>query len=121
MELIEAAELYKHIKKHYPFFDASVEKIKEDHERYLQDFPADMAWHNIHQHIKTEAVTPGIPHIRGRLGEQIERDRMKSATAEYFAAREEAAKQACPPPPGWKEAVYAKLFGSGDDAAGSSK
>lgn len=109
MELIEVAELYKHIKKHYPFFDASVEKIKEDHEQYLKDFPADMAWHNIHQHIKTETVTPGIPHIRGRLGEQLERDRMQNVTADYFATREEARKQACLPPPGWKEGIYAKL------------
>lgn len=118
MELIEVAELYKHIKKHYPFFDVSVEKIKEDHERYLKDFPADTAWHNIHQHILTETTTPGIPHIRGRLGEQIERDRMKALTAEYFAEREEAAKHACPPPKGWKEAIYAKLR---NDATGTSE
>ncbi|MGG3278826.1 hypothetical protein [Paenibacillus solani] len=102
MELIEVAELYRHIKKHYPFFDAAVEKIKEDHEQYLKDFSADMAWHNIHQHIKTETVTPGIPHIRGRLGEQIERNRMRTETAEYFSRLDSWGNDSTPPDGYWE-------------------
>lgn len=108
MELIEVAELYRHIKKYYPAFDASPERIKDDH-RYLRDYPVEAAKENVDQHIMTSKYPPNIAEIRGSLGEQIERDRMKAATEEYFAAREEAAKTACPPPPGWKEAIYAKL------------
>lgn len=108
MEVVEIAELYKHIKKRFPFFDASVEKVKEDH-KYLKDFPNDTAWENVSQYILTETTTPTIAHIRGRLGEQLERDRMRTATDRYFAEREEAAKHACPPPKGWKEGIYAKL------------
>ncbi|MEK5162038.1 hypothetical protein NYE69_06805 [Paenibacillus sp. FSL R5-0527] len=108
MEVVEIAELYKHITKYYPTFDASVDRVKEDH-KYLRDFPKEIAWQNVDEHIRTSKYPPNIAEIRGSLGEQIERDRMKEATAEYFAAREEAAKQACPPPPGWKESIYAKL------------
>lgn len=108
MELVEIAELYRHIKKYYPAFDASIERVKED-QKYLWDIPQNVAQANIDEHIRTSKYPPNIAEIRGSLGEQIERNRMKAATDEYFAAREEAAKNACPPPPGWKEAVYAKL------------
>jgi hypothetical protein len=108
VEVVEIAELYKHVKKHFPFFDASIDKVKEDY-KYLKDFPKETAWENVDQHILTETVTPTIAHIRGRLGEQIERERMRTATDQYFAEREEAKKHACSPPPGWKEGIYAKL------------
>lgn len=108
MEIIEIAELYKHIKKHFPFFDASLTKVKEDH-KYLKDFPKDVAQTNIDQHILTETTTPNIAHIRGRLGEQIERERMRELTETYFAEREAAARTACPPPAGWKDDLIAKL------------
>ncbi len=108
MDRAEVIDLFVEIKREYPFFDTSDENI-DRHLKYLKDFPFDTALRNVEQHIKTNKRPPGIAEIRGSLGEQIERDRMKAATAEYFAAREEAAKQACPPPPGWKEAIYAKL------------
>lgn len=108
MEVVEIAELYRHIKKYYPAFDASLDKVKEDH-KYLWDFPKEVALQNVDEHIRTSKYPPNIAEIRGSLGEQIERDRMKAATAKYFAEREEARIHACPPPPGWKEAVYAKL------------
>lgn len=116
----EVAKLMIILVDNYPTFDAS-DKNVDRHFKYLHDFPFDRAVQNVDEHIRTSKYPPNIAEIRGSLGEQIERDRMKAATAEYFAAREEASKQACPPPPGWKEAVYAKLFSSGDDAAGSSK
>ncbi|GGH17097.1 hypothetical protein [Paenibacillus segetis] len=108
MEVVDIAELYRHIKKYYPAFDASLERVKEDH-KYLWDFPKEVAQENVDGHIRTSKFPPNIAEIRGSLGEQIERDRMKDATAEYFAERERARAEACPPPPGWKEAIYAKL------------
>jgi hypothetical protein len=100
--------LFAELVENYPNFDDSEANI-DRHYKYLHDLPFDVAMKNIEQHIMTSKWPPTIAEIRGSLGEQIERNRMKAATDEYFAAREEAAKNACPPPPGWKEAVYAKL------------
>lgn len=97
----------------YPNFDDSDATI-DRHYKYLHDFPFDVAFKNIERHIMTSKWPPTIAEIRGSVGEQIERDRMKAATEEYFAARAEAAKHACPPPPGWKEAIYAKLTGNAE-------
>ncbi|AWP30742.1 hypothetical protein [Paenibacillus sp. Cedars] len=108
MEVVEVAELYKHIKKYYPAFDASLDRVKADH-KYLWDFQKDVAQENVDKHIMSSKYPPNIAEIRGSLGEQIERDRMKVATEEYFAERARAREEACPPPPGWKEAIYAKL------------
>ncbi|MOA34327.1 hypothetical protein D3C78_1556950 [compost metagenome] len=96
------------IKENYPNFDVSDENVKR-HLKYLYDFPFEIAVRNVDEHIRTSKYPPNIAEIRGSVGEQIERDRMKAATAEYFAEREEAAKHASPPPLGWKEAIYAKL------------
>lgn len=108
MEIVEVAQLYKHIAKYYPAFDASVDRVKADH-KYLQDFPFEVAQENVDEHIRKSKYPPNIAEIRGSLGEQIERDRMKSLTEEYFAERARAKQEACPPPPGWKESIYAKL------------
>ncbi|MNC24179.1 hypothetical protein D3C75_722270 [compost metagenome] len=108
MEVVEIAELYKHIKKHFPFFDATLAKVKEDH-RYLHDFPADTAWTNINRHIMTETATPGIAHIRGRLGEQMDRQRSKADTAAHFDRLEQWQQEDKPPPEGYWENVKAKL------------
>ncbi|WP_059044004.1 replicative helicase loader/inhibitor [Paenibacillus rubinfantis] len=108
MDRAEVIELLIAIKENYPNFDTSDESI-DRHFKYLHDLPYEIASRNVEEHIRTSKYPPNIAEIRGSLGEQIERDRMKAATAEYFAAREEAAKNACPPPPGWKEAIYAKL------------
>lgn len=108
MEIVEVAQLYKHIANYYPAFDASVDRVKADH-KYLQDFPLKAAQENVDEHIRKSKYPPNIAEIRGSLGEQIERDRMKVATEEYFSERARAREEACPPPPGWKEAVYEKL------------
>lgn len=112
MEVIEIAELYKHIKKHFPFFDASITKVKEDY-KYLRDFPTEVAQSNIDQHIMTETVTPNIAHIRGRLGDQLDREREYLDTQHLFALQEENRRQAVLPPSGWKEALIARLRDSG--------
>ncbi|WP_028559050.1 hypothetical protein [Paenibacillus pinihumi] len=111
MELIEVAKLYRHIKKYFPFFDASADRAKDDHTRYLKDFPADTAWANIDQHILTETVTPQIAHIRGRLGDQIDSKRSKDKAAEYEAQLQEWAASDSPPPPGYWEDMRRKLRG----------
>ncbi|CAH1190350.1 hypothetical protein PAECIP111893_00288 [Paenibacillus plantiphilus] len=110
MEVIEIAELYKHIKKHFPFFDASLAKVKEDH-KYLKHFPADAARTNIDQHILTETVTPGIAHIRGRLGDQLDSQRSKRQAEEYDAQLNEWSEIDSPPPEGYWERTRKLLRG----------
>ncbi|WP_246590742.1 hypothetical protein [Paenibacillus sophorae] len=112
--MVEIAELYKHIKRHYPFFDASVEKVKEDY-RYLKDFPADEARANVDQHILTETTEPKIAHIRGRMGDQLDSRRSKEAAAEHFAQLDAWSANNTPPPEGYWEAMKQKLR-SGTDA-----
>lgn len=112
MEIVEIAELYKHIKKHYPFFDASLAKVKEDH-LYLRDFPAAVARENINRHILTETITPNIAHIRGRLGEQLERQKAREETEAYFAQVELWRNNGNPPPVGYWEAAKARVRGGG--------
>lgn len=104
----EVAKLLMIIVDNYPNFDTSDENV-DRHLKYLHDFPFDVAVRNVDEHIRTSKYPPNIAEIRGRLGEQIERDRMKSLTEEYFAERARAKQEACPPPPGWKESIYAKL------------
>ncbi|WP_136604638.1 replicative helicase loader/inhibitor [Paenibacillus dokdonensis] len=108
MDRAEIIELLIIIKENYPNFDTSEENINR-HSKYLHDFPFERAVQNLDEHIRTSKFPPNIAEIRGSIGEQMERSRMKTATEEYFAEREEARKHACPPPPGWKEALYAKL------------
>lgn len=108
MNRAEVIDLFIEIKQEYPQFNDSDDEI-DRHLKYLKDFPFDAALRNVEQHIKTNKWPPGISEIRGSLGEQIERDRMKSFTQEYFAERARAKKEACPPPSGWKESIYAKL------------
>lgn len=110
MEVIEVAELFKIIKRHYPSFDASVENVKSSH-KYLRDFPFQAACQNVDQHILTERFPPTIADIRGRLGEQIERQRMKDE-AESYSAQVELWKANCSPPPaGYFDTVRAKIRG----------
>lgn len=108
MDRAEIIDLFIEIKQEYPYFNDSDDEV-DRHLKYLKDFPFDAALRNVEQHIKTNKRPPGIAEIRGSLGEQIERDRMKTATEEYFEERARARQQACPPPPGWKEAIYEKL------------
>lgn len=108
MNRAEVIDLLIIIKENYPSFDASPESV-DRHYKYLHDFPFDRAVQNVDEHIRTSKYPPNIAEIRGSLGEQIERDRMKTATEEYFEERARAKLEACSPPPGWKEAIYAKL------------
>ncbi|MBO2942783.1 hypothetical protein JJQ72_02130 [Paenibacillus sp. F411] len=108
MDRAEVIDLLIIIKENYPAFDTSADSV-ERHFKYLHDFPFDRAVQNVDDHIRTSKYPPNIAEIRGSLGEQIERDRMKTFTEEYFAERARAREEACPPPPGWKESVYAKL------------
>lgn len=108
MNRAEIIDLLIVIKENYPTFDTSPEN-EDRHLKYLHDFPFDVAMRNVDEHIRTSKYPPNIAEIRGSLGEQLERNRMRSATEEYFAEREEARKHACSPPPGWKESIYAKL------------
>lgn len=111
MEVVEIAELYKHIKKHFPFFDASLAKVKEDH-WYLKDFPADAARMNIDQHILTETVTPGIAHIRGRLGDKLDSQRSKMEAVEYTAHMENWERNSSSPPEGYWDKVRESIKGA---------
>ncbi|RED34697.1 replicative helicase loader/inhibitor [Paenibacillus sp. VMFN-D1] len=108
MNRAEVIDLLIILKENYPTFDASAESV-DRHFKYLQDFPYERALQNVDEHIRTSKFPPNIAEIRGSVGEQMERSRMKTATEEYFEERARAKLEACPPPPGWKEAIYAKL------------
>ncbi|TCZ76154.1 hypothetical protein E0485_15050 [Paenibacillus albiflavus] len=99
MELAEVAKLFKTVKKRYPSFDASLESVNECH-KYLRDFPYDVAVANVDQHIMTDKFPPTISDIRGRLGEQQDRQRSKDAAQEYFEQLDAWKASAAPPPPG---------------------
>ncbi|MCY9541827.1 replicative helicase loader/inhibitor [Paenibacillus alvei] len=108
MNRAEVARLLLGIKQNYPSFDASAESV-ERHARYLRDIPFEVAKQNLDSHIMTERFPPTIADLRGRLGEQIERNRMKQETDEYFEKLDEWRKKAVPPPRGNLEKVRAIL------------
>jgi hypothetical protein len=110
VEVVEIAELYVHIKKHYPFFDATLDKVKEDY-KYLRDFPSTAAQENIDRHIMTETATPGIAHIRGRLGDMLDSQRSKDETASYFAQLEASRLSNAPPPTGYWDHIRTLIRG----------
>lgn len=110
MELVEIAELYAHIKRHYPFFEATKERVKEDY-KYLKDFPADVARANIDRHILTETVTPGIAHIRGRIGDLMDSQKSKEEADAFFAQVDLWKRNGSPPPDGYWESMKLKLRG----------
>lgn len=112
MNRAETALLLMEIKKNYPSFDASVESV-ERHLKYLRDFPFTTAMENLEAHIMTERFPPTIADIRGRLGEQIERNRMKQETDEYFDQLDAWRQNAAPPPPGNLERVRNLIKGAG--------
>jgi len=114
MEIHETAELFKTIKKHYSGFNASVEAVKETH-RYLKDFPFEVACVNVDQHIMTEKFPPTIADIRGRLGEQFERQRSKERTESYLQQMELARACAAAPPEGFWEIGRARIRGEASE------
>lgn len=108
MNKTEVVLLVRAIKANYPGYDSSGENIDRLC-RYLKDFPYEAAAENVRQHILTERFPPNIAEIRGRMGEQMERDRMRRQTADLFAAQDRARAAAVLPPAGLKEALYARL------------
>ncbi|WP_145404264.1 replicative helicase loader/inhibitor [Paenibacillus silvae] len=108
MDRAQIFDLLIEIKENYPSFDVSEENV-DRHMKYLHDFPFEVAQQNLQEHVRTGKWPPNIAEIRGRMGEQIERDRMRALTETYFAEREAAAQVACPPPPGWKDGLIERL------------
>ncbi|OKP91882.1 hypothetical protein A3844_01855 [Paenibacillus helianthi] len=108
MNKLEVAKLYKIIKKRYGNFDASLQAVEEDLDM-LKDIPYDTAQSNVRQHIMTSDFPPKISQIRGRLGEQLERERMRKQTQELIHEMDASRLKAVPPPSGLKEALYARL------------
>lgn len=108
MNKAEVVTLVRTIKANYPGYDISLENIDRLC-RFLHDFPYETAAENVRQHILTERFAPNVAEIRGRLGEQLERERMRQQTAELFAGMDQARKVAVPPPVGLKERLYARL------------
>lgn len=114
MNRVEVIELFIEIKQEYSNFDDSDDEI-DRHLRYLKDFPYQTALENVEQHIQTSKWPPGIAEIRGRLGEQLERQRMREETQAYFAKLELWKRTAVPPPAGMREALHAKLSRTRED------
>lgn len=108
MDRAEIFDLLIEIKENYPHFDVSEENV-DRHMKYLHDFSFEAAQQNLQEHVRTGKWPPNIAEIRGQLGEQLERDRMRAVTAEFFAKREAAAELASPPPPGWKDGLIERL------------
>lgn len=101
MNRAEVIDLFIEIKQEYPQFVDSDEEI-DRHLKYLKDFPFEAALRNVEKHILTNKWPPGISEIRGSLGEQIERERMKAATAEYFAKLDSWGANSTPPDGYWE-------------------
>ncbi|MFF2016254.1 MULTISPECIES: hypothetical protein [Paenibacillus] len=110
MNKLEVAKLYKEIKKRYANFDASLQAVEEDL-GMLHDIPYDVAYSNVRQHIMTSDFPPKISQIRGRLGEQIERERMKEATTQHFQNLDAWSTASKPPPAGYWDDVRRKIRG----------
>ena len=110
MNRSEVVDLMIEIKQNYPNFDVSDESINR-HFKYLHDFPFDAAMQNVEGHVRTERFPPLIADIRGRIGEQIERQREKEETEAYFAQLELWRINASPPPEGMRERIMSLLRG----------
>lgn len=110
MELAEVAKLYKYIKVRFPFFDASIEKVKADHE-HLEKIPYEVALENIKQYEQTDTATPSMPHIIGRYFEHMRAQKSKDAALDHFAKLDAWISDSTPPPEGYWENVKRKLRG----------
>ncbi|MDH6427232.1 MULTISPECIES: hypothetical protein [unclassified Paenibacillus] len=108
MNKLEVAKLYKTIKKRYSNFDASLQAVEEDLD-VLKDIPYEVAESNFRKHFMTSDFPPKISQIRGRLGEQLERERMRRQTEELMHEMDVSRLEAVPPPIGLKEEIYARL------------
>lgn len=113
MNKAEVAMLVRAIKANYPGFDSSSENI-DRLTGLLRDFPYEVALGNVRQHILTERFPPNVAEIRGRLGEQLERERMREATEQHFENLEAWSAAAKPPPAGYWEEVKRRIRGEAD-------
>ncbi|OPA76764.1 hypothetical protein BVG16_16470 [Paenibacillus selenitireducens] len=102
----EFGRLLRKIVLNYPHFDVANDERNDEWIERLKDFPIEAAIANIEQHTLTERFPPTIADIRGRLGEQLERDRSKAAAAEYFEQLDAWKQNAAPPPPGLREKIH---------------
>ncbi|TMV49388.1 hypothetical protein FE783_12810 [Paenibacillus mesophilus] len=111
MDKADVIDLLAEIKEEYRHFDVSDESI-ERHLKYLYDIPFNTAMKNVEQHIATNSrFPPGIADIRGRLGEQLDRQRQREETETYLAQIEHWRENAAPPPAGNRDKVMAILRG----------
>lgn len=110
MNKSEVARLLVEIKKNYPSFEASAESV-DRHLKYLHDIPFAVAQQNLDSHILTERFPPTISDLRGRLGEQKDREQSKIQTESYFAQVDLWKRNAAPPPDGYFEYMREKLRG----------
>ncbi|WP_052429615.1 replicative helicase loader/inhibitor [Paenibacillus borealis] len=110
MEKLEVILLVRTIKANYPGFDKSPENIERLY-KYLKDFPFEAAKENVDAHIKTKEFPPNVAEIRGRLGEQIEREQMKILTDQHFANLDTWSASSKPPPEGYWDEVKRKIRG----------
>lgn len=110
MNRSEVIRIMEVIKRTYPSFDVSAASI-DHHFQRLQDFPYEAAAENVERHVLTERFPPVIADIRGRLGDQLDSQRSKADAATYEAQLEVWRESSCtnPPPPGYWDAVRAKL------------
>ncbi|URJ36569.1 hypothetical protein MF625_000987 [Paenibacillus polymyxa] len=108
MNRADVMRLFIVISESYPVFDVSEENV-ERHLKYLRDIPLDIALQNVDKHIPTSKFYPGISEIRGQFDAQAARQRELEETRVYLDERKESRKQATLPPPGWREAIIARL------------
>lgn len=107
----EVAKLLMTIVDNYPNFDTSDANV-DRHLKYLHDLPYEVAARNVDEHIRTSKYPPNIAEIRGSLGDQMDKQRMKDTADEYLAQLDLLKKRAVPPPPGLREELYAELRGN---------
>lgn len=110
MDKAQVYDLLIEIKENYPNFDVSPENV-DRHLKYLHDFSFEAAMQNVDEHVKTGKYYPNIAEIRGRLGEQIEREQMKVLTEQHFANLDTWSTNSKPPPEGYWDDVKRKIRG----------
>ncbi|MEK3987436.1 hypothetical protein MHB77_29325 [Paenibacillus sp. FSL K6-3166] len=108
MKRAQVIDLLVKIAEEYNQVDTSDSEINRLYEN-LKDFPFDVAYENIRQHMLTNPWPPKIAQIRGGSGDLRDKGLLKDQTSEYFAERDRSRAAAKPVPAGWKEELYARL------------
>ncbi|ANY70429.1 hypothetical protein BBD42_30980 [Paenibacillus sp. BIHB 4019] len=110
MNKAEVYELFIVIKDNYAAFDDSDDEV-DRHYKYLKDFPFDAAMKNVDDHILVDRFPPKIADIRGKLGDQLDRERSKDQAALHQSNLVAWANENNPPPEGYWQALKDKLRG----------